>query len=1330
MTHLASTHSPSTPQSDLSASSDVSIRDTPHRALYGLPPAHCRRKGIRLVLSTDEICHDDYAVPLAQGIAALAQQRHPDRRIVAIDLFAGTANVLYQLAQHWAPLAALGYESHPLRHALTSNNLRMLGDTSLRLRDGNCEARLPRDLAAHLGRGHLFVVHIPRSRESRPPAPLSQVVAMVCASLADEHLWFAFQEPEPGDPELDALASTLELQPLAGTRARLGIPQERLHAHPGPSDYGIGFREFLARTPQAEHHLDWLQQRIDWTGVEHVLSIGCGTGAVELSLATSRPGLTLVCVEPDEGFADIVEAAARTRGLDRVRVARRRFEDFEAGAQRFDLVLMSHSLYYMEDPAEQLDRAASLLSERGELVIFHIRPDCNLRQFQRRFGVHNRYGYTSADVCLDLADRGWRHTEESIDIPTDIRDYPDALSTFLMERPCSSRELAEIRDYFADEFADSWPNQSSIIRVGADQMVAALSRPEFARCFATFASRSTEYQGMQSFLTQQLSGARSLLSIGCGDGQLDLPCLRAADTLERYVGIDPNGDVLRNFRAQLERAPVPDGLRIELSTRALEELDGDEHFDLILISHVLYYVEDKAALLRAALARLSPGGSCVVFHQTNIGINRIQKTFQSFHHRASSHDVQDVLDQLGTQYRMTLIDAHIDVAPLPDEMIQFFLERKCTTEELDAVRSYFETEVGERLYHPVCAFVVQASIAAVSEPASDGATSAPRSSRDAFLRDQRTRQPRTVAVAGLRIWEAHNVFSPAIGLTSLMMAKAVATHAMFTEAETFVDLGTGTGLLAIVAAKAGIEAVTALDIHRPAVACALYNVQDHGLGARIEVLESDLFEALGPPDQRFAAGSWNQPFYQAEDGLMGLDHDPMQLNRRFLEEAVHWFRPGAPILMAYSTVAGANGGPNDPRPLASALGYQIVHLGTETDDGPSGHSHQIFALLVPASVTGTDTGRRGRSATTSSPTTASPLQRQLRTFLDHPMPERGPMLPADLYRWDPLEHDMVERNWFVLGATGELPAARSYRERRFGRQSLIVTRDDHGQAHVLRNFCPHRGSCLVERGAIEHSRSRITCPYHQWGFQLSGERISSPGLDPCADDLPTGLQVAAHVAHTSLFTFGHLSAAAPVPLSARLPGFEDFLDSLGLSSDAFELTHARTYPIAANWLLVMENGLDTYHIPGVHPKTLYPLVDKRDSHLHLQPTRGQWLCGHYRQADADSAESAFLATLNAFAYAVGADHLSASIAVPIDATHTELHNHLIARKGADPATTEAIWQLLHQVMEEDVELLVRFVQPGAEMRQLAGRYHEPDSAALLRYHQLVARAFLAPDDNP
>jgi len=155
-------------------------------------------------------------------------------------------------------------------------------------------------------------------------------------------------------------------------------------------------------------------------------------------------------------------------------------------------------------------------------------------------------------------------------------------------------------------------------------------------------------------------------------------------------------------------------------------------------------------------------------------------------------------------------------------------------------------------------------------------------------------------VGGFRMRIAPGVFHPKYFGSSAILGEYV--ESMDLKGKTFLDMGTGSGIVGLFASRAG-AIVTAVDVNPEAVECAQRNAAE--ANQRVEYRVSDLFSGL--PELRFDVIAWNPPFFpkrpsSAAEGAFyaGENHEVIA---RFAREArTHLTNDGIILLVLSANV--------------------------------------------------------------------------------------------------------------------------------------------------------------------------------------------------------------------------------------------------------------------------------------------------------------------------------------------------------------------------------------------------------------------------------------------
>jgi phenylpropionate dioxygenase-like ring-hydroxylating dioxygenase large terminal subunit len=328
---------------------------------------------------------------------------------------------------------------------------------------------------------------------------------------------------------------------------------------------------------------------------------------------------------------------------------------------------------------------------------------------------------------------------------------------------------------------------------------------------------------------------------------------------------------------------------------------------------------------------------------------------------------------------------------------------------------------------------------------------------------------------------------------------------------------------------------------------------------------------------------------------------------------------------------------------------------------------------------------------------------------------------------------LFEREPTITLHSSELPDPGSFVTTRIAGRTAVIVRGDDGVVRAFHNVCRHRGAELVDEDS--GCRKRFSCPYHAWTWNNAGQLIAVPHE---ASGFP-GLEREAFGLHRfaceeySGWIWVSLSRDEPLDVRAHLGELDG--DIRAMEAESHVIFESTRLDIAANWKLLVEGGIESYHFRVAHRDTIAPLfLDNLSSYQcfgrHLRSVlprsnlpelrdkpREQWDIGRY----ANVLYTLFPGPQ----FLVQDDHFVWIQSTPVAPGRTELRLATVIPRESHTLERESYWRKNHALtlytLKEDFELaqgIQRGFACGGNEFLNFGRFE----GALQRFSQFVADA--------
>jgi choline monooxygenase len=223
--------------------------------------------------------------------------------------------------------------------------------------------------------------------------------------------------------------------------------------------------------------------------------------------------------------------------------------------------------------------------------------------------------------------------------------------------------------------------------------------------------------------------------------------------------------------------------------------------------------------------------------------------------------------------------------------------------------------------------------------------------------------------------------------------------------------------------------------------------------------------------------------------------------------------------------------------------------------------------------------------------------------------ETASTIPSRFYTDPAVLEDEYRRvfgsTWQLAGRAEQVAEPGRFFATTVGAEPVLIVRGGEGRLRAMSNVCRHRAG-PVARG--EGKKPVLQCRYHGWTYSLEGQLLATPEMEgtECFDRSSVALPQFGIEEWNGLLFVNLDPAAGPLgDFLGRLTG-----DMPANDYSSFRLAARKEWELDCNWKVYVDNYLEGYHIPIVHPGLFreldyanYRTETKGNYSIQFAPTR-------------------------------------------------------------------------------------------------------------------------------
>lgn len=340
---------------------------------------------------------------------------------------------------------------------------------------------------------------------------------------------------------------------------------------------------------------------------------------------------------------------------------------------------------------------------------------------------------------------------------------------------------------------------------------------------------------------------------------------------------------------------------------------------------------------------------------------------------------------------------------------------------------------------------------------------------------------------------------------------------------------------------------------------------------------------------------------------------------------------------------------------------------------------------------------------------------------------RASTLPAFTYTDQAIlsaeREKIFRRTWQPVGRVDEVRDPATFLTGEIDGVPIVVTRDQDGTLRAFHNVCRHRaGPVAIGKGA----RKSLTCKYHGWTYALDGKLVTTPELGEVKDfdKRCHGLR-SVNVATFGPIVFANLDPD-PEPLTSVLGAIPKETESFRL--DAMRLVARKDYELKCNWKTYVDNFLEGYHLPTVHPglfKELDYEAYRVETHrlyssqvAPIRPVKDS-ASRHYAPTTAGEQEALYYWVFPNWMLNIYPDNMSLNVVIPLDVDRTLTIFEWYRHDGASKEEIERTIAFSDGIQLEDIEVCEAVQRGLASGSYESGRFSALRENGVHHFQKLV-----------